>query len=152
MTFRSIVSTAVLLALALLPAVCFADEMADAYQSIQPFFDRLNNPSVSAGDGLPIIKCGTPYMLQAMALSPEYRRALGYTVSTPRPYMQGLTKHYDFSGHFRIHYIDSVDSRDTVNTAFGYHNGYRFTSRSLPALLIPYGYTTLTRSDIMNPE
>lgn len=119
-TFRSIVLAAVLLAIGLLPAVCFADEMADAYQSIKPFFDRLNNPSVSAGDSLPIIKCGTPYILQAMALSPEYRQALGYTVSTTRPYMQELSKHFDSpGGHFRIHYTDSAGNVNLIDTSYG---------------------------------
>jgi hypothetical protein len=121
-TFRSIV-LAVLLAIVLLPAVCFADEMADAYQSIKPFFDRLNNPNISAGDSLPIIKCGTPYILQALALPPEYRQALGYTASTTRPYMQELSKHYDSpGGHFRIHYTDSVGSTNLIDTSYGDHN------------------------------
>ena len=120
MTFRSIVLAATLLAVVLLPAVCFADEMADAYQSIKPFFDRLNNPRVSAGDSLPIIKCGTPYILQAMALSPEYRKALGYTVSTTRPYMQELSEHFDSpGGHFRIHYTTSDTSRHKINMTYG---------------------------------
>jgi hypothetical protein len=124
LTFRSIVLAAALLAVVLLPAVCFADEMADAYQSIKPFFDRLNNPSVSASDSLPIIKCGTPYILQAMALSPEYRQALGYTASTTRPYMQELSEHFDSpGGHFRIHYTTSDTSRHQINLTYGYHNG-----------------------------
>ncbi|TFH61490.1 MAG: hypothetical protein E4G91_08060 [Candidatus Zixiibacteriota bacterium] len=122
MTFRSIVLAVALLAVVLLPAVCFADEMADAYQSIKPFFDRLNNPSVSAGDRLPIIKCGTPYFLQARVLSPEYRQALGYTAGT-RPYMQELSKQFDSpGGHFRIHYTDSLESRHLIDTTYGDHN------------------------------
>jgi len=122
-TFRSIVLAAALLAVVLLPAVCIADEMADAYQSIKPFFDRLNNPSVSADDSLPIIKCGTPYILQAMALSPEYRQALGYTASTMRPYMQELSEYFDSpGGHFRIHYTASDTSRHQINMTYGDHN------------------------------
>jgi hypothetical protein len=119
--YRSIVFAAILLAV-LLPAVCFADEMADAYQNIRPFFDRLNNPSLSANDSLPIIKCGTPCILQAMALSPEYRQALGYTAGT-RPYMQELWKYFDSpGGHFRIRYTDSLESRHLIDTTYGDHN------------------------------
>jgi hypothetical protein len=122
-TFRSIVLVAVLFAAVLLPTVGFANEMADAYQSIKPFYDRLNNPNVSTGDSLPIIKCGTPYILQAMALSPEYRQALGYTASTIRPYMQELSEHFDSpGGHFRIHYTASDTSRHQINLTYGDHN------------------------------
>ncbi|MCX6831215.1 MAG: hypothetical protein NT028_03660 [candidate division Zixibacteria bacterium] len=123
MTFRSIVLAAALLAFALLPAVCFADEMADAYQSIKPFFDRLNNPSVSAGDSLPIIKCGTPYILQAMALSLQYRQALGFADSVSRWYAKDIPKYFDSpAGHFRIHYADSAGSVHRIDTSYGDHN------------------------------
>lgn len=119
MTFRGIILATASLAILLLPAVCFADEMADAYQSIKPFFDRLNNPSVSANDSLPIIKCGTPYVLQAMALSPEYRQALGYTAAT-RTYMQELTEYFDSpGGHFRIRYTTADTSRHLIDTTYG---------------------------------
>jgi len=122
-TFRSIVLAAALLAAVLLPAVCFADEMADAYQSIKPFFDRLNNPSVSAGDSLPIIKCGTPYILQAMALPLQYRRALGFADSVSRWYAKDIPKYFDSpAGHFRIHYADSAGSDHQIDTSYGDHN------------------------------
>jgi len=122
-TFRSIVLAAASLAVVLLPAVCIADEMADAYQSIKPFFDRLNNPSVSAGDSLPIIKCGTPYILQAMALPWQYRQALGFADSVSRWYAKDIPKYFDSpGGHFRIHYTDSAGSVHQIDTNYGDHN------------------------------
>lgn len=124
MIFRSICLITLLLAVLLLPLAVKADEMADIYRDVKPFFDRLNNPTTIAGDSVAIIKCGTPYVLQAMSLSPEYRNALGITEpAVDRAYDAELTEYFDSpGGHFRVHFTTADTSRHVINKSYGDQN------------------------------
>lgn len=131
MNFRKTTLVFVMLAMTWLSTPVFGDELSGRVTHLKSYLDALYHGlplpvDQSLGEGAkcePCGKCGTPAILEAMALAQDYGEALGFSQYFKRPFDTVLTSTYNSpAGHFKVHYT-TVPRSDQIDMTDNDHNG-----------------------------